>query len=94
VNNGGRSRTVSISRGIYMPNWTAASGATLSWQDPTYYAVGMGLFEAPDRGRSKGWIPEPSIKKRSCSPVRHSNGYMHLPNQYGIVMLQVWGAQS
>ena len=43
TNNGGGSYTVAISPGIYMPNWTTASGATLTWTAGTYDVTGMGL---------------------------------------------------
>lgn len=35
--------TIGLNSPIYMPNWAFANNATLSWNDPNYYAVGVGL---------------------------------------------------
>jgi hypothetical protein len=43
TNNGGGSYTLGITPGLFMPNWTTASGAIISWQTATWDAVGLGL---------------------------------------------------
>jgi hypothetical protein len=35
--------TVTIDPGLYMANWTYAQSPTLSWNDPTYTAIGIGF---------------------------------------------------
>jgi hypothetical protein len=35
--------TVGFSSGLYMPNWSTSQTATLSWNSPTYYGIGVGL---------------------------------------------------
>jgi hypothetical protein len=43
TNLGGGGYTFTITPGLYMPNWTTASGAMISWQNASRYAVGIGL---------------------------------------------------
>ena len=43
VNNGGGTWTLTISPGLYMPNWTTASGAEITWNAASNQAVGMGI---------------------------------------------------
>ena len=43
VNNGGGAWTLTISPGLYMPNWTTASGAEITWNAASNQAVGVGI---------------------------------------------------
>jgi hypothetical protein len=43
VNNGNGTWTVTTSPGLYMPDWSYARGATLSWLSTTYTTTGMGV---------------------------------------------------
>lgn len=37
---------------IYMPNWSTSQTATLTWDDPTYYGIGVGLEDMTIYGTS------------------------------------------
>jgi chitodextrinase len=53
TNNGGGSYTLTISSpGLYMSNWTTASGAKISWQNPTKITVGVGLEDVTVKSES------------------------------------------
>jgi hypothetical protein len=43
VNNGDGTYTLTISPGLYMPNWTTASGAIIQWDSSSYQVNGIGL---------------------------------------------------
>jgi hypothetical protein len=43
TNNGGGSYTLTISPGLYMPNWVTTQGAIISWDSSSNLASGLGL---------------------------------------------------
>ena len=43
TNNGSGTYTLTISPGLYMPNWTTASGAMIQWDSSSFQVNGIGL---------------------------------------------------
>jgi len=50
TNNGDGTWTITTSPGLYMPDWSYARGATLTWLNTTYTTTGMGVEDLTIKG--------------------------------------------
>jgi hypothetical protein len=64
VSNSGGTYTVGISPAIYMPNWSTSRTVVLSWNSPTYNAVGVGLEDMTIY--SSGVTGDETVQMNNC----------------------------